>query len=76
MKFGAATSHLWTDRPDHDLNYPDVLVPIELVPTFTIAQGRNQSIWSDIFIAKNQTPGTYTGTVTERRTELRRIQSR
>jgi hypothetical protein len=40
----------WTDRPDHDKFYPDIMVPLELVPSFTIAQGQNQSIWSDIYI--------------------------
>jgi hypothetical protein len=54
----------WVDRPDHDKFYPDILVPIELVPTFTIASGQNESIWGDIYVPKGTPAGTYTGTVT------------
>lgn len=53
----------WTDRPDHDKFYPDILVPLEIVPSFTVAAGQNQSIWSDVYIPKGATPGTYTGSV-------------
>lgn len=55
---------LWSDRPDHDKFYPDILVPLELVPNFTIAAGQNQSVWADIYIPKTAPAGTYTGTVT------------
>jgi hypothetical protein len=55
---------LWTDRPDHNKHYPDIAVPLELVPTFSIAQGQNQSIWNDIYIPSSSPAGTYTGTVT------------
>jgi hypothetical protein len=63
VRFQAA-SHNWSDRPDHDKMYPDALVPLELVPTFDIAQGKNQSIWADVYIPKTAVPGTYTGSVT------------
>jgi hypothetical protein len=53
----------WEDRPDHDKFYPDILVPMELVPTFDIQAGQNQSVWADIYIPKTAQPGTYTGTV-------------
>jgi hypothetical protein len=53
----------WSERPDHDKFYPDIMVPIELVHTFSIAQGQNQSIWSDIYVPKNAPAGTYTGTI-------------
>ena len=53
----------WADRPDHDKFYPDILVPLELVPTFNIAQGQNESIWCDIYIPKGTPAGLYTGTV-------------
>jgi hypothetical protein len=53
----------WTDRPDHDKWYPDALVPHELIPTFTINQGSNQSVWADIYLPKTAPAGTYTGTV-------------
>ena len=56
----------WTDRPDHDKNYPDICVPLELVNQFDITAGQNQSIWSDLYIPKTVPAGTYTGTVTVR----------
>ena len=55
---------LWTDRPDHDKFYPDIMVPMELVKQFNIAQGQNQSVWSDIYIPKSAPAGNYTGNVT------------
>ena len=54
---------LWTDRPDHDKYYPDIAVPMELVPTFNIAQGNSQAIWADIYVPTNTATGIYTGTV-------------
>jgi Domain of unknown function (DUF4091)/Family of unknown function (DUF6067) len=51
----------WTDRPNHDAFYPDIAIPLELNPTFTVAQGTNQSIWVDIYIPKTAAPGVYTG---------------
>jgi hypothetical protein len=54
----------WTDRPNHDAFYPDIAVPLELNPSFKIAQGSNQSIWVDIYIPKNSAPGKYTGKLT------------
>lgn len=54
----------WTDRPDHDKFYPDILVPLELVPTFTIAGGQNESVWCDVYIPKGTAAGVYTGTLT------------
>ena len=59
---GQATGS-WIDRPDHDKFYPDIMVPLELVPTFSIQQGQNQSIWADVYVPKGTTPGTYTGMV-------------
>ncbi len=54
----------WTDRPDHNKYYPDIAVPLELVPTFTISAGSNQSIWVDVYIPKTATPGLYKGNLT------------
>ncbi len=54
---------LWTDRPDHDKYYPDILIPLELVPTFSISAGQNQSIWGDIYIPKGSPAGTYSGNI-------------
>jgi hypothetical protein len=59
-----ADSGRWIDRPDHDKFYPDILVPLELTSSFTIAQGTNQSIWADVYIPKTAAPGMYAGTVT------------
>ena len=56
----------WTDRPDHDKFYPDILVPLELSQNFTISAGQNESIWGDIYIPKTAPAGTYTGNVTVR----------
>ena len=60
---GQATG-LWTDRPDHDLHYPDIMVPYDLVNSFAIAAGQNQGIWSDIYIPKTIPSGLYSGLVT------------
>lgn len=54
----------WANRPNHDKFYPDIAVPLELVPMFTIAQSSNQAIWADIYVPKAATGGLYTGTVT------------
>jgi hypothetical protein len=56
----------WTDRPDHDKFYPDILVPLELSQNFTIQAGENESIWGDVYIPKTAPAGTYTGNVTVR----------
>ncbi len=56
----------WTNRPDHDKFYPDILVPLELNQNFTISAGQNESIWGDIYIPKSSVPGTYTGSITVR----------
>jgi hypothetical protein len=56
----------WTNRPNHDKFYPEITVPLELVPTFNIASGHNQSIWGDIYIPKTIPAGLYTGTLTVR----------
>jgi hypothetical protein len=57
------TGCAWTLRPVANRFYPDIAVPIELVPSFTIASGSNQSIWADIYIPKSAAVGTYTGSV-------------
>jgi Domain of unknown function (DUF4091)/Family of unknown function (DUF6067) len=53
----------WVNRPNHDKFYPDIAVPLELVPIFTIAQGSNQAVWADIYIPKTAASGVYAGTV-------------
>lgn len=58
--YGSATG-VWTDRPDHNKHYPDILAPIELHSTFDIAVGQNQGIWVDLYIPKNAVAGLYTG---------------
>jgi hypothetical protein len=49
----------WTQRPVANKFYPDIAVPLELVPTFDIAASHNQSIWADVYIPKNAPPGIY-----------------
>ena len=51
----------WTNRPDHDREYPEIAVPMELVSPFSIAAGRNQSVWVDVYIPKEAPAGIYTG---------------
>lgn len=54
----------WNDRPNHDKSYPDIAIPMELVRTFDIVAGTNQSIWADIYIPKTAQTGAYQGNVT------------
>jgi glycosyl hydrolase family 123 len=54
---------LWQNRPDHDLMYPDILVPLEVVKQFNILATKSQSVWADIYIPKSAAPGVYQGTV-------------
>ncbi len=56
-------SGTWNDRKDHDKYYPDIAVPLELNPRFTINAGSNQSIWADIYIPKTTASGVYTGNI-------------
>ena len=56
----------WKDRPDHDKYYPEIAVPLELVPRFDIGANSNQSIWADVYIPKRSPPGVYRGTVSVR----------
>jgi hypothetical protein len=53
----------WYNRPDHDKFYPEIAVPLELVQSFDIAAGDNQSIWCDVYIPKNIRAGLYAGTI-------------
>ncbi len=56
-------SGTWGNRPDHDKYYPDIAVPLELVGSFDIAADSNQSIWVDIAIPNDASPGMYSATV-------------
>jgi hypothetical protein len=53
----------WSDRPCHNLFYPEIAVPLELHFPFDIPAGMNQSIWGDIYIPKATPPGEYSGTI-------------
>ena len=53
----------WTSRPGANKNFPDIAVPLELVPAFTIAQGNNQAVWVDVYIPKTAPAGNFTGGV-------------
>lgn len=56
----------WKDRPNHDQQYPDIAVPLELHAPFDIPKGTNQSIWVDIYIPRGSSPGWYEGAVAVR----------
>ena len=60
---GGAYAGQWADRPDHDKFYPDIAVPMELAPGFSIAAGQNQSVWADIYIPKDAPSGRYAGEI-------------
>lgn len=49
----------WAQRPVADKFYPDIAVPMELVPTFDIAASNNQSVWADVYIPKTAPSGVY-----------------
>jgi len=49
----------WAQRPVANKFYPDIAVPLELVPTFDIAASSNQSIWADVYIPKTAPAGIY-----------------
>ena len=53
----------WNQRPDHDKFYPEIAVPKEVEPSFTIGAKSNQSIWADIYIPKDAPAGLFTGEV-------------
>ena len=54
----------WAQRPVANKFYPDIAVPLELVPTFDVAGSSNQSIWADVYIPKTAPAGIYGGMVT------------
>jgi hypothetical protein len=54
----------WADRPGADKSFPDIMVPLELVPQFDIAADQTQSVWVDIFIPVGTPVGAYTATLT------------
>ena len=56
----------WTQRPVANKFYPDIAVPLELVPTFDIAASSNQSIWADVYIPKTAPSGVYGAMLTVR----------
>jgi len=56
----------WTQRPGANKYYPDIAVPLELVPTFDVAALSNQSIWVDVYIPKTVQAGTYAGVLSIR----------
>jgi hypothetical protein len=49
----------WAQRPVADKFYPDIAVPMELVPSFDIAASSNQSVWADVYIPKTAPSGVY-----------------
>jgi hypothetical protein len=54
----------WAQRPVANKFYPDIAVPLELVPTFDVAASENQSIWADVYIPTTTPAGVYGAVVT------------
>jgi hypothetical protein len=71
---GYATG-VWGDRPGADKFFPEIAVPHELRPTFSVAANSNQSVWVDVYIPRLAAKGVYTGTISIREAgvETRRI---
>jgi hypothetical protein len=53
----------WASRPGAGKYFPEWCVPHEWRPTFSIAAGRSQGVWIDVYIPTGTPVGTYTGTV-------------
>jgi len=53
----------YEDRPQHDLSYPDIAVPLELEPTFDVAAGSSQSVWIDVYVPATAVAGVYRGSL-------------
>jgi hypothetical protein len=51
----------WTDRPDHDAEYPEVAIPLETVEAFDVAAGHNQAVWVDIAVPRDAPAGLWRG---------------
>ncbi len=51
-------------RPVANKFYPDIAVPLELVPTFDVVASQNQSIWADVYIPSSAPSGVYGGILT------------
>ena len=54
----------FTQRPVANKFYPDIAVPLELVPTFDVAASSNQSIWADVYIPTAAPSGIYGAVLT------------
>lgn len=57
---------LWTQRPDHDKHYPEIMVPYEFVQnsSFTVTASSSQAIWFDVYASSSLPSGIYTATIT------------
>lgn len=56
----------WSDRPDHDKYYPEILEPYEnvKVSSFTVYASSSQAVWFDIYIDPTLQAGNYNATIT------------
>lgn len=57
----------WASRPGAGKFFPEWCVPHEWRSTFSIAAGKSQGVWVDVYIPKGTAPGTYTGTISIRK---------
>ncbi|MEM7220857.1 MAG: DUF4091 domain-containing protein [Pseudomonadota bacterium] len=53
----------WSERPNHDLSYPDIAVPVETQPATRVETGNSQSFWVDVYVPKDAPAGMLSGLV-------------
>ncbi len=51
----------WEDRPDHDAEYPEVAIPLEIAGDFDVAARSNQAVWVDITVPRDAPAGVWEG---------------
>lgn len=59
--FGGRGHGGWEDRPDHDAEYPEVAIPLEVAGIFDVAAGTNQAVWVDIAVPRDAPAGMWEG---------------
>ncbi|MEM7221318.1 MAG: SdrD B-like domain-containing protein, partial [Pseudomonadota bacterium] len=51
----------WSDRPHHDLSYPDIAVPQEIARAVQLAPDESQSFWIDVAVPRSAPSGLLSG---------------
>lgn len=54
-------TELWANLPDHDKNYPDINIPMEVfaISSFTVAHSSSQAIGGEIYVSTSLPAGHY-----------------